>query len=106
MRLALTAPFGGPPSELDGMYATSGYVKVFEYNANDGKDLASVWKPVGRTVSFEDEFGTTADLSADGTTLVTGWRYYQSGSQTVVFDGLVRDQNYLANLFIDSLSTT
>jgi acyl dehydratase len=64
MRLALTAPFGGPPS--DGMYTTSGYVRVFEYNANDGKDQASVWKPVGRTVSFQDEFGTAADLSADG----------------------------------------
>jgi hypothetical protein len=88
MRLALTAPFGGPPS--DGMYTTSGYVRVFEYNANGGKDQASFWKPVGRTVSFEDEFGTAADLSADGTTLVTGWRYYQSGNRTVAFDGLVR----------------
>jgi hypothetical protein len=90
MRLALTAPFGGPPSESDGMYATSGYIKIFEYHANDSKDQASVWKPVGRTISFEDEFGTAAELSSDGTTLVTGWHYYQSGNQTVMFDGLVR----------------
>jgi hypothetical protein len=89
MRLALTAPFGGPPS--DGIFTTSGYVQVFEYNANDGKDRSSlVWKPVSHNVSFENEFGTTADLSADGTTLVTGWRYDQSGNQTVVFDGAVR----------------
>lgn len=88
MRLALTAPFGGLPSDSDGMYTTSGYVRVFEIDAIDGKCQASVWKLVGHTVSFEDEFGTAADLSADGKTLVTGWRYYQSGDQTVMFDGV------------------